>query len=188
MGTPTNADLRPRQGAPDAKQANDATRPWWRITGNETEDACYLAEMWLDKELELIQLPIDVITLAAEQVQDVRLSLLEKSAETEWPELIVSAFLGFMTNSPYGGQLIQAVTKRALGSLFNLSALLRASQTYTGNGKVEFFKYAGGTGDTWQYVPAKGTMEPVSTTRIAALYDRITTFLTRGAEHPAFQE
>jgi hypothetical protein len=157
---------------------------WWQLTGDPTEDACYLVERWLARELELIQVPLDVITLAAEQVQDVRLALLEGAGEASWPAVLVSAFLGFLTNSPYGGQLIQLFTTRVLRSVLNSSAILQASQSYSRGATVEFFRYAG---QLYRYVPARGTAAPssISTRQIAELYESLKSLLAQGVGYAA---
>ncbi|MGW9185334.1 hypothetical protein [Agromyces sp. NPDC055661] len=179
MPEPTNADLRPR---PATAEPVDFTPPaWWQLTGNDIEDAGFLIDRWLDRELELGQLPLDAITLAAEQVQDVRIAVLEKATETTWPELIASAFLGFMTNSPYGGMIIQAITARALHALANTSALQKASRTFAKDSKIEFFAYAG---KVYEYQPAAGSIKPVSTQKIASLLESLEEDLVTGTDRP----
>lgn len=173
--TSTPPAMRPASGSPVESTA------WWQITGDETEDACYLVERWLDSELELIQVPLEVITLAAEQVQDVRLALLETAGDMSWPELLVSALIGFMTNSPYGGLLIQRFTTRVLQSALNSSAILRASESFARRAKpgVEFFRYAG---ELYQYVPVRGTATPssITTRQIAEFYELLKSNFFRG--------
>src|SRR5262245_53771459 len=75
-------------------------------------------------EAERIQAVIDGVTLAGEQVQDVRLKLLENGPEVSTSMMVLDLFVFFALESTIAGKVLSAVTKGLLNRVLRSRAAL----------------------------------------------------------------
>ncbi len=82
----------------------------------EREELIFYLKYATQIKLQRLQDILDAVVLAAEQVQDKRIELLEDGPETNTSNLIVDLFICFILESSLAGQLVRLATKAVLSS------------------------------------------------------------------------